>query len=432
MELLGRLKPYSGKAQVLVHNQSVGDIISGILKTHDLYKSEYDKIYKQFDAPTVKGICKNLYNFLKHNTHYVIESDNKQTLRSPAAILKLGSNPKIGLDCKSFALFCCGVLDAFRRHGRDIDFCYRFASYKPFDKIPHHVFCVVNPGKENEIWVDNVIPKFDLKKKYFYKVDKTVPKMLYSVSGVGASKKRQAKQAAKATAKPAKQAARKIAKAKVKEKLKKVGRVVLKVNPATASARNAFLAITKLNFKNLAAKMAKYIQTNEAKLKSFWTSIGGDYTALKKSIEVGYNKKAIGSAFSIGVAPTVLATPAIPIIVKVVGLLKSAGIDVKDIADYAAGKLKQVAQDKVDEVVEKAAEKIEAATSTGEKPTAQQQEAAVEKATAEVSKEAATAAADSEAKEVETMMPSNIPWLPILGIGAAIYVLPKLAKSFKH
>lgn len=429
MELLGRLKPYSGKAQVLVHNQSVGDIISGILKTHDLYISEYDKIYKQFDAPTVKGICKNLYNFLKHNTHYVIESDNKQTLRSPAAILKLGSNPKIGLDCKSFALFCCGVLDAFRRHGRDIDFCYRFASYKPFDKIPHHVFCVVNPGKENEIWVDNVIPKFDLKKKYFYKVDKIVPKMLYSVSGVGASKK-PVKKTAKAAAKPAKQAARKIAKAKVKEKLKKVGRVVLKVNPATATARNAYLAITKLNFLNLAGKMAKYIQNNEAKLKSFWTSIGGDYTALKKSIEVGYKKKAIGNMYIAG--PEVAAAPAIPIIIKVVNLLKSAGIDVQDIAKFAQDKLAKVAQDKVDEVVEKAAEKIEAATSTGEKPTAQQQEAAVEKATAEVSKEAATAAADSEAKEVETMMPSNIPWLPILGIGAAIYVLPKLAKSFKH
>lgn len=422
MELLGKLKPYTGKANVLVHNQSVGDIISGILKTHDLYKTEYDKIYKNFDAPTTKAICRKLYNFLRDNTHYVIESDNKQTLRSPAAILQLGSNPNIGLDCKSFALFCCGVLDAFRRHGRDIDFCYRFASYKPFDKIPHHVFCVVNPGKENEIWVDNVIPKFDLKKKYFYKVDKTVPKMLYQISGVGATKKRQEKKAAKAAAKPAKQASKKAAKAKIKEKLKKGAKIFLKVNPATATARNSFLAITKINFKNLAGKLYKYIQTNEAKLKNFWTSIGGDYTALKKSIEVGYNKKAIGYAFSIGVAPAVLATPSVPIIIKVIDLLKAAGIDPQELAKFAADKVKQVAQNKVEEVVEKAAEKIEAATTPGQKETA------VAEATAEVAKESAKEAADTEAKEIETMMPNNIPWLPIIGVGAAVLVLPKLLK----
>ena len=64
MDLLGKLQPYAGKTQVLVHNQSVGDIITGILKTHDLYKSEYDKIYKRFDAPTVRGICKKLYNLI--------------------------------------------------------------------------------------------------------------------------------------------------------------------------------------------------------------------------------------------------------------------------------------------------------------------------------------------------------------------------------
>lgn len=422
MDLLGKLQPYAGKTQVLVHNQSVGDIITGILKTHNLYRSEYDKIYKRFDAPTVRGICKKLYNFLRDNTHYVIESDNKQTLRSPAAILQLGSNPKIGLDCKSFALFCGGVLDAFRRHGRDIDFAYRFASYRPFDKIPHHVFIVVNPDTKNEIWLDNVLPSFDLKKKYFYKIDKKVPNMLYSVSGVGASKKRQEKKAAKQAAKPAKQAAKQAAKQKVKEKIKKGAKVVLKVNPASASARNAFLAITKLNFKNLAGKMIKYIQKDEAKLKAFWTSIGGDYTALKKSIEVGYKKKAIGNVFSVGAAPQALAATATPIIIKVNGLLKSAGIDVKELAKFASDKVKQVASQKLNDVVEKAAEKIEAAV------TPKEQAEAVEQATAEVAKESAKEAADTEAKEVETIMPSNIPVTKILLFGGGAFVLYKLLK----
>ena len=116
--------------------------------------------------------------------------------------------------------------------------------------------------------------------------------------------------------------------------------------------------------------MLNYIKTNESKLKSFWTSIGGDYTALKKSIEVGYNKKAIGSTFGVGVAPQALAATATPIIIKVSNLLKSAGIDVKDIAKFAGDKIKQVAQNKIAEVVEKAAEKIESAVTPKEKEEA--------------------------------------------------------------
>ena len=168
--------------------------------------------------------------------------------------------------------------------------------------------------------------------------------------------------------------------------------------------------------------MYKLIQKDETKLKSFWTSIGGDYTALKKSIEVGYNKKAIGNMFSVGLAPQALAATATPIIIKVNAILKSAGIDIKDLAKFAADKVKQVASDKLEQVVEKAAEKIEAAVTPKEKAEA------VEQATAEVAKETAKEAADTEAKEVETIMPSNTNWLLIGGGIAAVVLLPKLLK----
>ena len=168
--------------------------------------------------------------------------------------------------------------------------------------------------------------------------------------------------------------------------------------------------------------MLKYIQKDEAKLKKFWQSIGGDYTALKKSIEVGYNKKAIGSMFSIGVAIETTAAAATPIIVKVANLLKSAGIDASAVAKFAGDKLKQVAQDKIEQVIEKTAEKIEAAVTPKEKAEV------VEQATAEVSKETAKEAADTEAKEVETIMPSNTNWLLIGGGIAAVVLLPKLLK----
>jgi hypothetical protein len=39
-------------------------------------------------------------------------------------------------------------------------------------KLPHHVFVVVNPSTNNEIWIDPVVKAFDYKKQYFYKIDK--------------------------------------------------------------------------------------------------------------------------------------------------------------------------------------------------------------------------------------------------------------------
>ena len=80
---------------------------------------------------------------------------------------------------------------------------------------------------------------------------------------------------------------------------------------------------------------------------------------------------------------------------------------------------------KIEEVVQKAAEKIEAAV------TPQQKEAAVEQATAEVAKEATTAQQDSEAKEVEIIMPSNIPLGKIALFGGGAFLLYKLSKKLR-
>jgi len=103
-------------------------------------------------------------------------------LKSPSSIISTPS------DCKSYALFSCGVLDAIKRNtGEDYDIVYRFASYDPFDKIPQHVFCVVC-GEGEEFWIDPVLNKFNEKKQpYFYK-DKNINKMsLVGLSGVGAA-----------------------------------------------------------------------------------------------------------------------------------------------------------------------------------------------------------------------------------------------------
>jgi len=182
--ILGKLTPFLNQQNVVVENQGVNDIISGILKTHNKYLDEYDKIFPYFIGSDLQETSKNIYDFLKKNVPYSIESNELQFLKSPASIISTPS------DCKSYSLMACGIADAIRRNtGEDIEVLYRFASYDPFDKIPQHVFCVVR-GDGEEFWIDPVLNKFNEKKQpYFYK-DKNINKMsLVGLSGVGGTDK---------------------------------------------------------------------------------------------------------------------------------------------------------------------------------------------------------------------------------------------------
>jgi hypothetical protein len=177
--ILGKLTPFLNQQNVVVENQGVNDIIGGILDTHNKYQSEYDNIYQYFDGNDLYETCNNIFQFLKKNVPYYIESNDLQYLKSPSSIISTPS------DCKSYALFSCGVLDAIKRNtGDDFEVIYRFASYDPFDKIPQHVFCVVRQNGE-ELWIDPVLDKFNEKKKPYFFKDKNVNNMsLVGLSGV--------------------------------------------------------------------------------------------------------------------------------------------------------------------------------------------------------------------------------------------------------
>jgi hypothetical protein len=360
--LLNKLTPLQGINKVIKINQSVGDIVSGILNTHNYWKNDYDKICLNFNEQTPYLIGKKIFDFLKDHTHYVIESDNQQTLRSPAAILKLGSDKKIGLDCKSYSLFIGGVLDALNRNGKNINWCYRFASYKFTDKLPHHVFVVINSGSSKEIWIDPVLPTYNEKKQYFYKIDRKPKNMaLVQVSGIGRRKKTKAER---------KQRRQQIKKT-IKEKIKKRGRLLLKFNPATVPARNAFLLIVKLNVLNIAFRLKQLLNKDQRKLKRFWEGIGGSWNSLLKNIEAGYRKKAkklerrsnkIGEPAT-GVAAAVVS--ATPIIIKVVRILKENGIDAETLIEAGKTVVRAVASKKIDDEAA-AQETAETLQETGE------------------------------------------------------------------
>ena len=333
--LLGRLKPFGGNSKMLVRDQQVPDIISAMLSAHKLYESEYDKISKDFFTGDGIQTAKKLFEFLKKNVRYKIESDKEQRIMSPGAILSLGKN-----DCKNYALFIMGVLDSLKRKGLINNKIYfRFASYRFLDELPHHVFAVIQDQQGNEFFIDPVLTKFNERKTYFHKIDKKPSMPLYSVSGIGAKKKTVAK-AVTPVAKP-------------KEKKK----IVLKI--ALAPARGSFLLLVGLNFIGVATKLKNAFNNRADETQNWWKNLGGNPNELLKKVNQGAKKKRIAAADvefasegQLGVVATgtaAAAATAAPILIKLAEFLSKLGIDVKEVSEVG----KRVLAKQVKNVVEK-------------------------------------------------------------------------------
>jgi hypothetical protein len=339
--IYNKLTPFNNSAKMLVPDQQVSDIITGMLNAHTKYAPEYQKIAQSFAGRDVKSTARNIYDFLKKNINYVIEPDDKQMLKSPSAILYTGKTT--GSDCKNYALFTAGILDALNKAGFPIKWAFRFASYRMFDKMPHHTFVVINPDTNKEIWIDPVLNGFNLKKQYYYKLDKK-PKNMALISLAGIGRKTKAEKKAKKEVRSTK---RKEAVKKVANKLKTTGKAVIKV--AGAPVRNSFLLLVKLNVKNLAGKLKRVYDTNPDKLKTFWSGFSGQWDSLVKAINTGYNKKAIGYMQSVGSVEVAVAT-ASPILIKLAKFLKDLGIDPETIKEIAQEKLNQIATNVISKV----------------------------------------------------------------------------------
>lgn len=353
--LLGRLKPFGGNSQMLVRDQQVPDIISAMLSAHKMYASEYDKISKDFYTGDGVQTAKKLFEFLKKNVKYKIESDKNQRIMSPSAILSLGKN-----DCKNYALFIMGVLDSLKRKGLiNNKIYYRFASYKLLDEIPHHVFAVIQDQDGNEYFVDPVLSKFNERKTYYHKIDKSPNMPLYSVSGIGnqvglfKKKKPVAAPTQNAPAAAASAAAAPATAPVPKEKKK----IVLKI--ALAPARGSFLLLVGLNFMGLATKLKNAFDNRADETQNWWKNLGGNPNELLRKTEQGAKKKRIlgsdvefASEGQVGVVATgtaAAAATAAPILIKLAEFLSKLGIDVKEISEVG----KRVLAKQVKNVVEK-------------------------------------------------------------------------------
>jgi hypothetical protein len=179
-EVLNKLSPFKNYKKVVSTDQTVTDIIDGILETQNKWQKEYDKISELFVGESELETARNIWNFLKSNVPYYIESNKNQTLRSPSAIVAMPG------DCKSYALFTNGVLDSLNRKGIiQVPLAFRFAGYKDTTREPQHVFAVMYPGTKKEIWIDPVLPRFNEKRQPSFYKDKKIKMALIALSGVG-------------------------------------------------------------------------------------------------------------------------------------------------------------------------------------------------------------------------------------------------------
>jgi len=340
--LLGKLTPFSNQRRLLVNEQQVKDIVSAMLEAHKKYASEYDKISDNFYSDNAIQTAKKIFQFLKNNIKYTVDSEASQKIMSPSAIISVGRN-----DCKNYALFIVGILDSLRRKGYfNNKVFYRFASYRLLDEIPHHTFAVVIDDQGNEVFVDPVLSSFNERKTYFHKIDKTPKMSLYSVSGIFTKKPKPAATAKIDTTGITKAPAKKI---------------VVKV--ALAPARGAFLLLVGLNFTGLATKLKQAFVNNKNKVNDFWNNLGGNTNELLRKVEQGALKNRLlgedvffPSEGQIGVveaATAVTVTAATPILVKVAQFLASLGIDAKELGESA----KQILAKQVQNIVDKQQDK---------------------------------------------------------------------------
>lgn len=178
--VLQKLAPFTNFKKVLIDEQNTSDIVEGILENHNNYEKEYDKISEMFLGGNEVETARNIFNFTKQNIPYYIEPIEKQTLRSPSAIISM----KEGADCKAFATLINGIMSSLNRKGIfRVPMAYRFASYRYDTKEPQHVFAVLYPGTKNEVWVDPVLGRFDQRKEPVFIKDKKIKMALIQMSG---------------------------------------------------------------------------------------------------------------------------------------------------------------------------------------------------------------------------------------------------------
>lgn len=362
--LLQQLPPYLDRRVIIKRNQGVYDIVKEVLEAHQIFAPDYDLIATNFEQSSNVETARKIFDFLKKNVEYEIETEESQSTKSPSALLQQGYG-----DCKHYAGFIAGVLDALNRKGRRINWSYRFASYTFWNNLPEHVFVVLfENGKE--IWIDPVLKYFNERLEPTYILDKKIKNdMLQRISGINdftfvdsvlddEDKDLSPELLSAITLllqykvlntegevndtllnqlsttlpqdvfKQLADARVLIAQQVLGGLFKNVFRGVKKV--VLAVPRNAYLSLVALNVRGMATNLYNKVflpdgseSGNQGKIYSIWNGLGGDWVALANAIKSGAKKKAfLAGTNSVGIAIPALLAAAVPVIVAIANALK--------------------------------------------------------------------------------------------------------------
>jgi len=359
------------------------DIIDTLAENFPIAVKQTEQFAKQFKGASRRQTAYNVWKLLREHVYYTKDDKDSQLIRLPARFL----SDETG-DCKSFALTAAALLANNRMPVR-----FRYANYKPtLGKTPSHVYAVTEDESGKDIIVDGVYSYFDAEKKPHFEFDK--PMNVYTLSdevedvaalpmAVSLARLRRKKALMKRLHRKhfhfkgrslseviegiedcaevegifGKRKKKGNIFKRIGKGIKKVGKKLKKLQPGKllkkiglAPGRRAFRTLVSLNANGLAYKLKRTFDKDPKSLENKWKKLGGDMSALKKSIKVGYNhwakkhKKApmngiygcdlpymqheaksmglCGTDDGIGVAVAALLAAAAPVLIALLPLLK--------------------------------------------------------------------------------------------------------------
>lgn len=181
--MIDALKGTERPRRKVVDEQIAYDIVKEIRIAHIDHAPDYDRIAYFFAGNNITEICAHLWHFCKKELTYKVESEEVQNVGCPYWILTHGI-----VDCKNYASFIGGVLDALKRGGYPIVWQYRFVSYRIaslWDCQPDHVFVVCDPNTR-DLWIDPVLDSFNEHLFYWYKMNvRPIARRVGAIGSVG-------------------------------------------------------------------------------------------------------------------------------------------------------------------------------------------------------------------------------------------------------
>lgn len=288
-----------------------GQLVRAILNNFPAAVAQTKTLAPRFNRGSLTGSAQAVWDFLKYQIKYKIDSGLAQHIKLPNALVATGSG-----DCKSYSLFAAGILANL---GYKVSF--KFTAYNG-ETVPAHVYVTATDGRSTVI-VDAVWKAYNSEKRPYSYV-KVYPMEIATISGIGCASCGGdiGKINLRKTLDKAKTAV-KTAATKVTQNVVKPAAQLVKA-AAGMAPRTAFLQLVKLNVHNFAGRLNK----NREKALEKWAQLGGMKGELNASINSGMQRKPIlGLDESYGISEPVSATvattiaAAAPIIIAMINVL---------------------------------------------------------------------------------------------------------------